>query len=439
MWTVPYVVVVALIAVFFVFPAFLLFRWEEHEARKEWDAARASERNEPVSMQPWVDPSACIGCGTCVLACPEGKILRVVDGQARMVGGSHCVGHGACAAACPTSAIELVFGSERRGIDLPEVNPDFSSNVPGLYVAGELGGMGLIANAVEQGIQAVDHIAESLESTPEGGFDLVIVGGGPAGIAAGMEAILRGLRVLVLEQGEFGGAVRHYPRQKLVMSRGFCLPGMEAVPAGTIRKEALIEVLEAAVSEAGLRIAEKERVTAVVKTEAGHFRVQTDQREVAAARVLLAVGRRGTPRQLGVPGEERTKVMYRLLEPERFTHSHILVVGGGDSALEAALALCEQPGNRVTLSYRRREFSRANLTNDSKVQHAAAMGKLTLLLESNVTEIGLDRVTVDVSGDEQVLANDFVFVFAGGVLPTEFLKAAGITLERHFGRRRESI
>ncbi|MCO4744938.1 MAG: NAD(P)-binding domain-containing protein [Proteobacteria bacterium] len=433
-----YAIVIALIAVFFVLPAYLLFRREEAEARELWEAAEALGRNEPMSLRPYIDASQCIGCATCVRACPEGKILRVVDGHAKFVDGSHCVGHGACAAACPTSAIELVFGSERRGVDLPDVNPEFMSNVPGLYIAGELGGMGLIANAVKQGTEAVEYIAKEIPKRDDVAHDLIIVGAGPAGIAAGLRAQELGLSAVILEQDQFGGAIRHYPRQKLVTSHGFTLPGQPTVPPGTLLKEELIAILERAVEASGLPIAEKEGVLAVEKAAEG-FDVQTTERQIRATRVLLTVGRRGTPRRLEVPGEEREKVVYRLLEPENFQHSHVLVVGGGDSALEAAVALSKQAGTRVTLSYRKDVFSRANAVNDAAVKAAADAGKVRMLLNSTVSSIGIDRVTLDVQGAEEVVANDHVFVFAGGVLPTAFLQSAGISVERHFGKRREKL
>ena len=433
-----YIAVLLIIIVVFVFPSYRAFKREEEEAREALASAMASGKHEPVSIRPYVNPERCMGSGACVRACPEGKILQVIDGQAQIVKGSACVGHGACVRACPVDAIELVFGSERRGIDIPQVTPKFETNVKGLYVAGELGGMGLIANAVEQGEQAVGNACRDLPKTPAGGVDVVVVGAGPAGIAAGLEAQRRGLSVRVLEQGKFGGAIRSYPRQKLVMSRGFKLPGCDRVKSGTISKEDLIGVLGSALRDQGLVVEEQVRVTGVRPTETG-FTVATTEGDFEASRIVLAVGRRGTPRRLEVAGEEQAKVAYRLLDPELYQHQHLLVVGGGDSAVEAAITLADQPGNRVTLSYRNDQITRPREANLQALSRALGEGKVHLLLTSDVEEILPDRVRLTQHGEEVVVPNDFVFVFAGGVLPTQFLYAAGITVERHFGKRVEQV
>lgn len=432
---IPYLVGVLVILVVFVYPAWRSFLAEEAEARRLLAEAKAAGRHEPVSIRPWVNPDRCMGSGACISNCPEGKILQVLDGQARIVSGSDCIGHGACEAACPMGAIELVFGSERRGIEIPAVGPTFQSNVPGLYIAGELGGMGLIANAVDQGVQAVSSASVGLPDRAADELDLVIVGAGPAGIGAGLEALRRGVRFVVLEQEQFGGAIRQYPRAKVVMTRPFKLPGGDPVRKRTLTKEQLIEHLASAIEAAGLEISERERVDAVEQREDGRFTVRTSSGSLVTARVLLTVGRRGTPRRLGVPGEERAKVAYRLLDPEQFQHQHVLVVGGGDSALEAAIALGEQDGCRVTLSYRGDAFGRPKRENLSRLERSESEGRVRVLLGSEVQDIGGDRVSVKLDGEDLTLPNDSVFVFAGGVAPTQFLKAAGIRLERHFGKR----
>ena len=431
----PYLIAVALIAVVFLLPAWLAFRKEEASARKDLERAKAAGRTEPVSIRPWIDPSKCMGSGSCVKACPEKGVLRVVDGRARLVEATTCVGHGACVDACPTGAVELAFGSERRGVDLPRLAHDFQTNVPGLYVAGELGGMGLIANAVEQGRQTARR---ALAGLAPGELDLVVVGAGPAGISAALEALRMGRKVALLEQDEFGGAIRHYPRGKLVMSRGFKLSKTVGVVPGTLRKEELVEVLETAIAEAQLKVFERERVDAIQPTEAG-FEVKTSARTLRASRVILAVGRRGTPRRLEVPGEDQEKVAYRLLEPDEYQHLHVLVVGGGDSAAEAAVALAEQPGCRVSLSFRTETLSQPKEANRDRVAEAQAAGRLRLLPSTNVRSIGADRVHLAQGEEEVVLPNDKVFVFAGGVLPSGFLQACGIELERHFGKRIEEV
>jgi thioredoxin reductase len=371
-----------------------------------------------------------MGSGGCVVACPE-NVLGIVHGQAVVVAGAKCVGHGACVTACPVDAIELVFGSKKQAIDIPARSPQFETNVPGLYVAGELGGMGLIANAIEQGVQAVDNALNKPVPTQDG-VDVLIVGAGPAGVAAAMRAIERKASYLLLDQDEFGGSIRHYPRQKLVMTRPVTLPGYGKLHFKTARKEELIETLEKAAETTGLQMT-RGRVESVLPCPEG-FLVATPHEEYVAQRVLLCLGRRGSPRKVGCPGEDLEKVAYRLVDPEKYAYQHILIVGAGDSAVEAAVALGEQPGNRVTLSYRGTKIHRPKEENLQRLKASEAAGQVTLVLGSTVRRIDVDRVVLQQGDEEHVLPNDFVFVFAGGVLPTALLTGAGIQIERHHGK-----
>lgn len=146
---------------------------------------------EPVSLHPVIDLKTCIGCGSCVKACPEQPehhVLGLIQAKAHLVSPTDCIGHGACKTACPVNAIELVFGSERRGVDIPVLTPAFETSVPGIFVAGELGGMGLIKNALEQGRQAVEVISKT-RPRKKGMIDLLIVGAGPAGFSASLAAM----------------------------------------------------------------------------------------------------------------------------------------------------------------------------------------------------------------------------------------------------------
>ena len=431
---IPYVVVL-LVALGFLIPEYLRMRKDERRAQQLLEEARREGIHEPVSIRPIVDLSACMGSAVCIKACPEQSVLELIEGQATLVQGSHCVGHGACERACPVDAIKLVFGSEKRGIDLPSVRPDFQTNVKGLYIAGELGGMGLIANAVQQGVQSTTNLAKRL---PKAELDLVIVGAGPAGLGAALRAKELGLSCIVIEQDSFGGAIRHYPRQKLVMTRPLELPLYGTVKVQTIRKEALVDLLEDVVRKTGIDVSAPERVDSVV-AEADAFVVTTNKRVLHPSRVLLSVGRRGTPRRLGVPGEDQEKVAYRLIDPELFQHQHILVVGGGDSALEAACELAGQTGNTVTLSYRSQAFNRAKAANRGRLEGCCEEGRIRVLLGSTVSRVEVDRVVLEHGDEEVVLANDYVFVFAGGILPTTFLAQAGIELKRHFGERIEDL
>ncbi len=293
---------------------------------------------EPPTLHPEIDPAACIGCGACVRACPEGEILGLIGGKAVLVEPSECIGHGACRAACPSDAIRLVFGTAQRGVDLPHVGADFQTNIPGVFIAGELGGMGLIRNAIEQGRQAIDSVRALDGLGRPDVHDLVIVGGGPAGFSASLAAMQHKLAFVTIEQDSFGGTVAHFPRGKLVMTAPAQLPLIGAVKFREVSKERLLEFWHGAAQRTGLRINYGERVEGVTR-RGGGFEVRTTRGCYPTRAVLLAIGRRGTPRRLGVPGEELPKVVYRLIDPQQYRGQHVLVVGGGDSALEAAASI----------------------------------------------------------------------------------------------------
>jgi thioredoxin reductase (NADPH) len=397
--------------------------------------SRSAGLLEPASLHPVIDPNKCVGCGSCVRACPEQPehhVLGLIDGKAQLVSPTDCIGHGACKVACPMDAISLVFGTETRGIDLPVLNSRFETNVPGIFVAGELGGMGLIRNALEQGRQAVDAICDH---RPRGQkeLDLVIVGAGPAGFAASLAAKAKGLRFVTVEQESLGGCVFQYPRGKLVMTAPATLPIVGTINFKQTSKENLLKFWLDAERKAGLTIHYKQRVEAILNLQEQGFLVRTTGGEYVTRNVLLAIGRRGTPRKLGVPGEELPKVVYRLIDPEQYAHQSVLVVGGGDSALEAAASIADVPGTRVTLSYRGAVFDRAKPKNRQRVEQAAKQGTLDLRLSSNVKAIDIESVLLDQQGKKLEVANHSVIVNAGGVLPNDFLRKVGIAIETKYG------
>jgi len=403
-------------------------------SRETHEEAVAAGLTEPVSLHPLIDQVQCIGCGSCVAACPESPhhtVIGLIDGKASLVSPTSCIGHGACKTACPVGAIELVFGTATRGVDLPRVSDTFESNVPGVYIAGELGGMGLIRNAVEQGRQAVESIVKARPRN-KAPLDLVIVGAGPAGFSASLAAKQAGLRYETLEQDSLGGCVFQYPRGKIVMTQPATLPIVGKVRMTLTSKEELLEFWQQAEKSAGLTLRYRERVESVTR-DGDVFVVKSTVGEYRASSVLLTVGRRGTPRKLGVPGEELPKVVYRLIEPEQYTGKRVLVIGGGDSALEAAASVAEAGATAVTLSYRGDAFQRAKPRNRDRVAAAEKAGILTVLLKSQVKEIHPDRVILKTDAGQTSLPNDDVIVNAGGVLPNEFLKSIGIQVVTKWG------
>ena len=428
----------------YAWPVLAIFVWylrarylkEESSIRAAEEAIDAS-MTEPPSLHPVIDPLKCVGCRSCVNACPEQHshpVLGIIRGKARLIAPANCIGHGACKRACPVDAIELVFGTERRGLDIPIVKSNFETNVPGIFIAGELGGMGLIRNAIEQGRQALESVLKLKGIGSGDRYDVVIVGSGPAGFAASLAAMDAGLRFVTVEQDSLGGTVAHFPRGKLVMTQPAMLPIVGKMKFTETTKEELLEFWQGVEQQTQLKVNYNERVTSVVPASSGNgFEVTTTKANYPCRAVLLTIGRRGTPRQLGVPGEEQTKVVYRLIDPAQYEGQHVLVVGGGDSALEAAHSIAETPGTTVTLSYRSAAFSRAKAANRNKVEQLAATGRLRVLMESNVKKIRADDVVIEHRGKAYKLPNQAIIVCAGGILPTGFLKSIGVEVETKFG------
>lgn len=429
--------------VIYAIPAVLIFAWylrahRRHESGSLQVLVSATEQGmiEPPTLHPEIDPTKCIGCRNCVAACPEQDahtVLGMIGKKAHLVGPTNCIGHGACKAVCPAGAITLVFGTSRRGVDIPQVQPDFQTNVPGVFIAGELGGMGLIRNAVEQGRQAMESIRGLVTEPHRNALDVVVVGAGPAGFAATLAAKEAGLRVATIEQEELGGTVAHFPRRKLVMTQPADLPIVGKMRFKEVQKETLIEYWAEVEKRTGIEIRYGEQVEGVEAAPNGGYAVRSNKRVYNTRTVLLSIGRRGTPRKLDVPGEERDKVVYRVVDPEQYRGRHVLVVGGGDSALEAATSIADEPGTTVTLSYRSAAFSRAKPKNRERVESMAAAGRLRVLFNSNVKSIGEGDVVIDSNGVTETIPNESVVISAGGILPSGFLRSMGIQVETKWG------
>ena len=427
-----YVLVVGFIAILFYF-YLKNHKKQSRDTKRKIEKARELGFHEPVSLHPVVNPDICIGSGACIAVCPEHDILGIVGGKATTINASRCVGHGACFHACPVYAITLCIGTEKRGVELPHISQEFETTIPGIYIAGELGGMGLIKNAVEQGKQAMSYIASKLKNKGNTKYDVVIIGAGPAGISASLEASKRKLKFVTLEQDTLGGTVSNFPRAKIVMTSPMELPLYGKVKLTETSKSELLEMWTDVLTKNNIRINDQEKVEKIEKQN-DIFLVQTSKNHYTTKSILLAIGRRGSPRKLGVPGEEKEKVYYRLLEPEMIHNQKILVVGGGDSAIESALLLADE-NNKVSLSYRSDSFSRIKPKNLEKINNASRSGKVKVLLNSEVSEILDTSVILRVkdSAEPKVIENDLVYIFAGGILPTKFLEDIGIKITKKFG------
>ena len=387
----------------------------------------------PQAQHPHIDTTYCIGCATCTTVCPEGDVLAMLGGQAVIVNGYKCIGHSLCADVCPVGAITMVMASPSMGRDMPQLSPEFETSVSGMYIVGELGGLALIKNAINQGRDCVDTISAKLASlrtskaTPDV-LDLLIVGAGPGGISASLRAIEKKLKYLTVDEGEIGGTVSKYPRQKLVLTSPVELPVYGKFKKTELSKEDLLAIWNEILKKVDFKFRTGEKVSDIKRGQDGIFTITTIKAEYRALSVILALGKGGSPRKLGVKGEELDKVMYRLIEADHYVNKNILVVGGGDSAIEAAMGLAHQVGNKVTLSYRKEGFTRLKDRNEKRVEENARTGKLKIVFNSIPVEFKEKSVMLEVGVKVEEIPNDFVWIFAGGEPPTAFLKKVGVQI-----------
>jgi thioredoxin reductase/NAD-dependent dihydropyrimidine dehydrogenase PreA subunit len=414
-------------------------RMRTHQAQYEEMSVVGLSR--PVGQFPYIDPALCIGCGNCVDVCPEGDVLGLVGGQAVVINGARCVGIANCEVACPVGAIEVGLGEIKGRADLPVLDDQHQTSVPGVYIAGELGGLSLVRNAIFQGSRCVREIAEQLRAEggaavprsaaaaladPDRTFDLLIIGSGPAGMSAALTAREQGVDFLVLEQeASLGGTIDHYPRQKIVHTQPVELPLFGWLNKSEQSKEELLELFTSLSAAHDLAIRFGERV-AGFERRGDRIVVRATSDEFSCRYLLLAIGRRGTPRKLGVPGEELAKVFYQVRDAEQYQGRRIVCVGGGDSAVEAAMGLSAQPGNEVLLSYRKARFARIKSKNQSRIDQQIRSGRVRALFESNLREIRADQVLIEGPDGPAWIENDLVFVFAGGEPPYPLLREGGV-------------
>jgi len=416
----------------------LIFTWRYMKGlkKREADAHAAAAKGQlysegPRAQHPHIDITYCIGCAACTTVCPEGDVLAMLGGKAAIVNGYKCIGHSLCADACPTGAITMVMASPTMGADMPFLTPEYETSLPNLFIIGELGGLALIKNAVNQGRESIDTIATRMQSGHLGTvgndvLDVLIVGAGPAGISASLRAIEKKLQYVTVEQDQVGGTVAKYPRQKLVMTSPVEFPMYGKFNQLELSKERLLEFWNKVMQRADFKVNAGEKVEDIQRGSDGVYTIVTTKNRFRSRAVILGLGRTGTPRKLGVQGEELPKVMYRLIEADHYVNKKVLVVGGGDSAIEAAMGLAEQPGNKVTLSYRKEAFSRIKERNAQRIAECIRKGKVKVVFNSIPVEFKSDKVLLEADGALVDIPNDYVWIFAGGEPPYAFLKKLGI-------------
>ena len=412
--------------IFFVYA--LSFRKAQRKGLRLAAESRDLGANRPVAQSPQIDEYRCIGCGACIQACPEGGVLGLAMGKAVIINGLKCVGHGLCAEACPVAGITIGLGNVKERDDIPFLSAKNETSIPGIYIAGELSGLALIKNAIQQGVRVIDAIKEGsgAAAAPDNSVaDVVIIGAGPAGMSAALRAVEKKLSYVIIDQQTAGGTILQYPRKKVVMTQPVKIPLYGLLNKKEYTKEELLDIWQRVQQKFKVNVLTNQKLETITRVN-GHFNVQTDQADFMARHVVLALGRRGTPRRLGVPGEDLPKVMYKLIDAESYSGKNLLVVGGGDSAIEAAMGLARQPGNSVTISYRKHKFFRLKNRNEERIGKLIKENKVKVLFESEVKKINEKEVRLTLKDGEKVIPNDYIFIFAGGEPPFRLLQQIGV-------------
>ena len=317
----------------------------------------------------------------------------------------------------------------------PEIDANGETSVKGVFIIGDLTGIPLLKLAAESGKKIIDFFESDKDlqklkeaSKDSGIFDLIIVGAGPAGITAGIEASKRNYKFTILEASQKFSTILNFPKGKPIIAapEGYKQEAELKINDGT--KESLLEELNEQIKNIDLQLHEGVRVERIEKQK-NHLTIVTTEGSYKALRIVLAIGKTGNAKMLNIPGENLPKVFNRLIDPQEAKNEDVLVVGGGDSALETAIAVSEF-AETVTLSYRKSEFARAKQQNVERLNKLVERGKVKLRTETNVKEIKENEVVlVDKQGEVSKIENSMVFVMIGKELPTEFFRRSNIKME----------
>lgn len=425
-----------------IFILFINSSYKNKKAKAYLKEAINKNLNEPLTMHPLINESLCMGCSDCTRVCPEGDILQMINHKAVLINAAKCVGHGVCEIACPVGAIDLVFGTKKRGMDIPRISSHYETNVSGIYIAGELGGMGLISNAIKQGQLAAEHALSKSTNKNKTDVELLIVGAGPAGISASLAATKLKKKYLTIDQNSIGGTVYNFPRQKIVMIKPIKLPleGIMKFSKDVISKESLLSAWKEIIKKYKLNIKEKTKFEGITG-ENDNFQVTVNGQIITTKKVILALGVRGSPRKLGLVNEDLPKVSYNLIDPEQYQQRNIVIVGGGNSAIESAQYLArKQYNNKITILVRGDEESglkRCAEENKVLIHQCVARGNVKFFYNAAVLKIDKKHIKIRHGDDSLKLANDYLFIFAGAEMPYKFLMGLGIKIDKKHGAKLE--
>ncbi|MDB4962625.1 MAG: 4Fe-4S ferredoxin iron-sulfur binding domain protein [Myxococcales bacterium] len=379
-----------------------------------------------------INDDRCTGCDACVAVCPT-NVLDLVANKSRVLRFEDCIQCEACMFACPTEALVMFpEGSTPPPLKIPEIDENFQTAVPGQYLIGEVAGKPLVKNAANLGRAVIEHM---LQTGLRGGtlgrgettVDVAIIGSGPGGLSAALTCIQKGLTYVVLEKEQMiASTIARYPKGKLVMAEPYDTLNLSLLPVFDSAKEQLIPIWRELLDRVGVKVRQGESVEKVERGGDGAFDIRTTVGAYRSQRVVMSIGTRGKPRTLQVPGENMPKIFSLLEDPDEWRGRSVLVVGGGDSACEAALALSDA-GAKVMISYRGKGFNRAAPKNKQTIEAYAAEGRIKAKLGSQV--LGFDDETVTLAladGSQKRYPNDAAFVLIGADPPVQWLEKMGI-------------
>lgn len=394
---------------------------------------RLARRRQPARklLVHSINDDRCTGCDACVTVCPT-DVLELDQNKSRVKRFEDCIQCEQCALVCPTTALVMhVQGTKPPPFRMPDLD-EYYQAAPGLYLIGEAAGKPLVKNASNLGRAVVEHIAKTgLRPTRDPGakvpeVDVFIVGSGPGGLSAGLSCVEKGLSYVIVEKDELiASTIARWPKGKDCMAEPYDVKNVALLPVFDSRKDELIAAWRTVIEKTGLKVQLREGVEEIKRLADNRFEIRTTKRLYRAQRVVLGIGTRGKPRKLGVPGEHLQKVTPLLTDPADHRNQRVVVVGGGDSAVEAAVALAETAA-RVTLSYRGKQLSRCKAKNRQALDEVVRAGRVELKFSSNVVEITERSVKLKTGDKVEELPNDHVFVCIGGDAPVKWLESVGV-------------